>query len=222
MARTQVITFDFYGTLVQWHEALEIAFREMLVRRGLPASGTAALASDFAAEGRRLRDTPPWKPYREVLRDSVVFALQRAGLAAQDVDSEGLIARVSCIPPHPDVPAALARLKKRYRLAAISNTDDDLIAGSLPGLGIALDAVVTAQQAQAYKPDLRLFRHAHQVLGVTPGEVVHIAASQPLDMAVCRVLGIRAFWVNRRNETAEERYRPFTEVATVAEAVPLL
>ena len=222
MAQAQVITFDFYGTLVQWHEALEIAFREMLVRRGLPASGTAALVSDFAAEGRRLRDTPPWKPYREVLRDSVVFALKRAGLAAQDVDGEGLIARVSCIPVHPDVPAALAELKKRYRLAAISNTDDDLIAGSLPGLGIELDAVVTAQQARAYKPDLRLFRHAHQVLGVTPGEVVHIAASQPLDMAVCRVLGIRAFWVNRRNEAAEEQYRPFTEVTTVAEAVGLL
>ena len=222
MAQAQVITFDFYGTLVQWHEALEIAFREMLVRRGLPASGTAALAGDFAAEGRRLRDTPPWKPYREVLRDSVVFALKRAGLAAQDVDGEGLIARVSCIPVHPDVPAALAELKKRYRLAAISNTDDDLIAGSLPGLGIELDAVVTAQQARAYKPDLRLFRHAHQVLGVTPGEVVHIAASQPLDMAVCRVLGIRAFWVNRRNEAAEEQYRPFTEVTTVAEAVGLL
>ena len=123
---------------------------------------------------------------------------------------------------HPDVPAALAELKKRYRLAAISNTDDDLIAGSLPSLGIALDAVVTAQQARAYKPDLRLFRHAHQVLGVTPAEVVHIAASQPLDMAVCRVLGIRAFWVNRRNETAEEQYKPFTEVTTVAEAVGLL
>jgi len=113
-------------------------------------------------------------------------------------------------------------LKKRYRLAAISNTDDDLIAGSLPGLGVELDAIVTAQQARAYKPDLRLFRHAHQVLGVTPADVVHIAASQPLDMAVCRVLGIRAFWVNRRNEAAEEPYKPFTEVTTVAEAVGLL
>jgi 2-haloacid dehalogenase len=222
MPGESVITFDFYGTLVQWHETLEIAFREMLVRRGLPSSGTAALASDFAAEGRRLRDTPPWKPYREVLRDSVMFALERAGLTAEDADSDGLIEHVSRIPAHPDVPAALAELKKRYRLAAISNTDDDLIAGSLPSLGIALDAVVTAQQARAYKPNLRLFRHAHAVLGVTPADVVHIAASQPLDMAVCRVLGIRAFWVNRRNEQAEAQYRPFTEVATVAEAAALL
>ena len=217
-----VITFDFYGTLVQWHEALEIAFREMLARRGLPADGTASLLADFAAEGRRLRDTPPWKPYREVLHDSVVFALKRAGLQAEAADSDGLIARVSCIPLHPDVPAALAELKKNYRLAAISNTDDDLIAGSLPTLGVELDAVVTAQQAGAYKPDLRLFRHAHQVLSVTPADVIHIAASQPLDMAVCRVLGIRAFWVNRRHEAAEAQYKPFTEVTTVAEAVALL
>ena len=157
-----------------------------------------------------------------MLRDSVVFALKRAGLAAQGVDSEGLIAHVSCIPVHPDVPAALVELKKRYRLAAISNTDDDLIAGSLPGLGIELDAVVTAQQARAYKPDLRLFRHAHQVLGVTPATWCISPPSQPLDMAVCHVLGIRAFWVNRRNEAAEEQYRPFTEVTTVAEAVGLL
>jgi 2-haloacid dehalogenase len=219
---TSVITFDFYGTLVQWHETLEVAFREMLSRRGLPAAGTATLLHDFAAEGRRLRDTPPWKPYRQVLHDSVVFALERAGLKAEAADADGLIARVSCIPVHPDVPAALAALKKRYRLAAISNTDDDLIAGSLPGLGVVLDAVVTAQQAGAYKPDLRLFRHAHQVLGVTPAEVIHIAASQPLDMAVCRVMGIRAFWVNRRAEKAEDQYRPFTEVTTVAEAAAVL
>src|SRR3954470_22093707 len=130
MPGESVITFDFYGTLVQWHETLEIAFREMLVRHGRPDSGTAALLGNFAAEGRRLRDTPPWKPYRHVLRDSVVFALQQAGLSATATDTDGLIERVSCIPPHPEVPAALAELKKRYRLAAISNTDDDLIAGS--------------------------------------------------------------------------------------------
>ena len=70
MTVRSAITFDFYGTLVQWHETLEIAFREMLVRRGLPASGTAPLLSDFAAEGRRLRDAPPWKRYRQVLHDA--------------------------------------------------------------------------------------------------------------------------------------------------------
>jgi 2-haloalkanoic acid dehalogenase type II len=217
-----VITFDFYGTLVQWHETLQGAFIEILRRHGRPDSEASILAHGFQEEGRRLRDTPPWKPYRQVLRDSVIFAMTQVGLTAGAADIDGVIERLARIPAHPDVPAALATLKKHYRLAAISNTDDDLIAGSLPSLGLDLDAVVTAQQAQAYKPDLRLFQHAHKVLGVTPTEVIHIAASQPLDMAVCRVLGIRAFWVNRRGEKAEEQYKPFTEVTTVAEAVTLL
>jgi 2-haloacid dehalogenase len=217
-----VITFDFYGTLVQWHETLQASFVEILHRHGRPDSQVATLAHAFHEEGRRLRDTPPWKSYRQVLGDSVIFAMARADLTATAADIDGLIARLSLIPAHPDVPAALTVLKKRYRLAAISNTDDDLIAGSLPSLGLDLDAVVTAQQAQAYKPDRRLFQYAHKLLGVTPADVIHIAASQPLDMAVCRVLGIRAFWVNRRGEKAEEQYKPFTEVTTVAEAAALL
>ncbi|MGV9818575.1 HAD family hydrolase [Nocardia xishanensis] len=68
-----------------------------------------------------------------------------------------------------------------------------MIASSLPNLGLDLDAVITAEQARAYKPNPQLFRHAHRKLGVTSEHVIHIAASQPLDMAVCHSMGIRAF-----------------------------
>ena len=128
-----------------------------------------------------------------------------------------MIARLSNIPAHPEVPAALAVLKKHYRLAAISNTDDDLIAGSVPNLGVPLDAVITAQQAQAYKPDPRLFQHAHRVLGVALHEVMHVAMSQALDMSVCKALGIRAVWVDRGREKAVASYRPYAEVKSLAE-----
>lgn len=226
-----VITFDFYGTLVQWHEGIDAAFREILARHGRAASpaaaAPAALVHAFHAEGRRLRDAPPFKPYRDVLRASLRQAMNQAGLAMCAADADGLLASLSALPPHPEVPAALAALRGGgFRLAAISNTDDDLIAGSLAGLGLALDAVITAQQAQAYKPDPRLFRHAHAVLGIAPAdaadEVIHVAASQPLDMAVCRALGLRAFWVNRRGETAEAQWLPFTEVKDVAEAARII
>lgn len=216
---TRTVTFDFYGTLVQWHEGVEKGFRAIVARHGKPGMDLAPLIHAFHAEGRRLRDTPPWRPYRDVLRESLRFALDHGGLAVRDEDVEGLIEGLSRLPVHPDVPAALAALRAGgWRLAAISNTDDDLIAGSLPGLGLALDAVITAQQARAYKPDPRLFHHAHAVLGVTPADTVHVAASQPLDMAVCRALGIRAYWVNRRAETADPQWYPFTEVRDVAEA----
>jgi 2-haloacid dehalogenase len=221
MSRT--ITFDFYGTLVQWHEGVEAAFREILARHGKATADPAPLIHTFHVEGRRLRDTAPWKPYREVLRESLRLALNHGGRAMCPDDIAGLIARLSVLPAHGDVPAALAALRQKgYRLAAISNTDDELIAGSLPSLGLALDAVITAQQAKAYKPDPRLFRFAHAALGVTPDEVIHVAASQPLDMAVCKDLGIRAFWVNRRGERAEAQWLPFTEVKDVAEAARLI
>ena len=217
---TGTITFDFYGTLVQWHEGVEAAFRAIVARHGQPAMDLAPLIHAFHTEGRRLRDTPPWRPYRDVLRESLRLALNHAGLVMSESDVDGLVAGLSRLPAHADVPAALATLRAGgWRLAAISNTDDDLIAGSLPSLGLALDAVITAQQARAYKPDLRLFHHAHAVLGVTPAETVHVAASQPLDMAVCKALGIRAYWVNRRAEAADPQWLPFTEVKDVAEAM---
>jgi 2-haloacid dehalogenase len=216
---TRTVTFDFYGTLVQWHEGVEAGFRAIVARHGQPTTNLAPLIHAFHTEGRRLRDRLPWKPYREVLRQSLRVALDHAGLAMRDEDFDGLLASLSRLAAHPDVPAALASLRAGgWQLAAISNTDDDLIAGSLPGLGLALDAVITAQQARAYKPDPRLFHHAHEVLGVTPTETVHVAASQPLDMAVCKALGIRAYWVNRRRETADPQWHPFTEVNDVAEA----
>jgi 2-haloacid dehalogenase len=219
MSGTRTITFDFYGTLVQWHEGVEAAFRAIVTRHGQPAMDLVPLIHAFHAEGRRLRDTPPWRPYRSVLHESLRFALEGARLAMMDADVDGLIAGLSRLPAHADVPSALSALRAGgWRLAAISNTDDDLIAGSLPSLGLALDAVITAQQARAYKPDLRLFHHAHKVLGVTPQETVHVAASQPLDMAVCKALEIRAYWVNRRTEAADPQWLPFTEVKDVAEA----
>jgi 2-haloacid dehalogenase len=223
MPTASVITFDFYGTLVQWHEGVEAAFREILARHGKPTADPAPLIHEFHAEGRRLRDTPPWKPYRTVLHDSLLLAMNHGGRAMCPDDLAGLITRLSALPAHPDVPDALTALRaKGYRLAAISNTDDDLIAGSLPSLGVTLDAVITAQQARAYKPDLALFRHAHAVLGVAPADTIHVAASQPLDMAVCKAMGIPGFWVNRRGETAEPQWLPFTEVKDVAEAARLI
>lgn len=146
-----------------------------------------------------------WRPYRDVLRASIAFAMVKVGLTADAQDTGGIILRLSRIAAHPEVPAALAELKKRYRLAAISNTDDDIIAGSLPSLGIALDAVITAQQAKAYKPDPHLFHHAHEMLGVTPRDMAHVAMSQGLDMAMCKVLGIRTFGADRGRERAEDQ-----------------
>lgn len=93
----------------------------------------------------------------------------------------------------------------------ISNVDDELFAGSAERLGIRFDAVVTARQARAYKPDPRVFEYALERLGITPDRVIHVAQSLFHDIATARSLGIRTVWVNRRADQAGSGATPVTE-----------
>ena len=225
MAAPRVVTFDFYGTMVQWHQALEAAAAGILARKGLPGGKVPSLLRCFHETGRALRDSPPMRSYRSVLRMSLAAALAEHGLAFDAEDAALLMGRVSRIPAFPEVPAVLNRLRQSYRLGIISNTDDDLIRGSLETLGVPIDHVITAQQAGAYKPNLRLFRYAHEKMGVTPDQVVHVAASQALDMQVCAAMGIRAIWVNRRGEQPDPRWRPrliVTDLTQLPDLIPAL
>jgi len=93
-----------------------------------------------------------------------------------------------------------ARLRARYRLAIISNTDDNLIAGTVASISAWIDFVITAQQAQAYKPDHRLFLHAHSAMKVTKEETIHVDMGQFTDLKVCHELGVRSVWIDRAGE----------------------
>ncbi len=134
--------------------------------------------------------------------------LAGSGHAATAEDHETLLAALGQIAPHPEVPPALALLRARYRLGIISNTDDDLIAGTVSAMGTPVDFVVTAQQARAYKPDHRLFQHAHAAMGVTQDETVHVGMGQVTDMKVCHELGIRSVWIDRIGEPPNAAWPP--------------
>ena len=105
---------------------------------------------------------------------------------------------ISTMPPFAEVAGALAALKGMgFKLCIISNTDDDIIAGNVAQMGGTIDRVITAEQAQSYKPSAQIFEHAHAALGVTSGYVVHICASPHLDLAAARDMGFRCIWINR-------------------------
>jgi 2-haloacid dehalogenase len=84
-----------------------------------------------------------------------------------------------------------------FKLCIISNTGDDIIAGNVAQLGGHIDRVITAQQAQAYKPTIPMFRHAHVALGVIKSDVIHICASPVLDLQAARDIGFRCIWIDR-------------------------
>lgn len=199
----KVITFDCYGTLVQWHRAVREAARAILSGRcqeGDVEDQAATLADRLREVAMTQQQRSPFRGYKTVLQSSLDQALADSGYTASVDDQETLLSFLRAIEPHPEVPAALARLRTRYRLAIISNTDDDLIAGTVAAIGTPIDFVITAQQAQAYKPDHQLFLYAHAAMNVTKEETLHVGMGQFTDLKVCCELGIQSVWIDRVGE----------------------
>jgi 2-haloacid dehalogenase len=117
-------------------------------------------------------------------------------------------------PPFPDSAAALDRLHERYRLAVITNCDDDLFAASARRLGITFNEVVTAQQAGAYKPSHRGFELMFERLAIPRDRILHVAQSLYHDHVPARVLGLTSAWIDRRHD------RPGSGATPPAEAAP--
>lgn len=210
-----VITFDCYGTLVQWHDAVRSAARAILASRVTKADAddrSVALAERLRRAAVERQQRPSYCDYKSVLQSALTEALAEAGHAATPEDAETLLSTLGRIAPHPDAPAALERLRGRYRLAVISNTDDDLIAGTIAAIGVPIDVVVTAEQARAYKPDHRLFRHAYATLGVTQEETVHVGMGQFTDLKVCHERGIRSVWIDRLGEPLNPDWPPHAKL----------
>ena len=199
----KVITFDCYGTLVQWHRAVREAARALLSRHSREVNAedrVTALADRLREVAMTQQQRPLFRGYKTVLHSSLEQALADSGYTASLDDHETLLSFLRTIEPHPEVADALRLLRARYRVAIISNTDDDLIAGTVAAIGTPIDFVITAEQARAYKPDHRLFLHAHSVMGVTKEETIHVGMGQFTDLKVCHELGIRSVWINRVGE----------------------
>lgn len=197
-AKPAWLTFDCYGTLIQWDEGLLAAVETILARRGATAVDAATLVAVYDRYEHDLEQTPPHRSFRDVAGTGLEMAMRELGLAYDAADIETLTGSISAMPPFPEVPSALARLKAMgFNLCIISNTDDDIIAGNVAQLGRHIDRVVTAEQAGAYKPSARTFAYAHRELGVTPADIVHICASPHLDLAAARDIGFRCIWIDR-------------------------
>jgi len=143
------------------------------------------------------------------------------GIRHDSSDADILTAAIPRMPPFPETVSTLRKLKAMgYGLCIISNTDDDIIAGNVAQLDGLVDKVVTAQQAQAYKPSPQVFEYAYRVLGVSPEDVVHVCASPHLDLAAARDMGFRCIWIDRGTGRAPlPDYEP-DEVFPTLEPVP--
>jgi 2-haloacid dehalogenase len=217
------LTFDCYGTLIQWDEGLQAAVAEILRAKHRNQVDPARFIEIYDRHEHALEQTPPYRSFRTVAGDGLRLALEELGLAGDDRDAAILTGRIAAMPPFPEVVDTLRRLKAAgYRLCIVSNTDDEIIAGNVAQLGGYIDRVITAQQARAYKPSRKLFDYAFDALGVTKDEVVHICASPHLDHAAAREIGFRCVWIDRgTGRSLLPDYTPDAILATL-DQVPAL
>jgi 2-haloacid dehalogenase len=198
--RFDVLTFDCYGTLIDWEAGISSALLAMLHAHGVEATAEDALAR-YAGHESEL-EAGPYRKYREVLELAMGAVAGDYGVEPTVEEKAAFGGSVGDWPAFPDSAESLRRLHERFRLGVITNCDDDLFAASLPRLGVAFDWVVTAQQARRYKPNPRGLELAFEQIGLPTSRILHVAQSLFHDHVTAKRLGLATVWVNRRQGRA--------------------
>jgi 2-haloacid dehalogenase/putative hydrolase of the HAD superfamily len=210
-----VITFDCYGTLIDWDRGIGAALAAAAREAGVTLDLEQALDAYHAVEPAV--QSAEYRPYREVLAEVARQVAARMGWTIGDDAARRFAASLPEWPPFPDTDAALGRLASAgYRLGILSNVDDDLLRGTIEHFSAPIDLIVTAQQVRSYKPAHGHFLEARERLGGL--RWLHAAQSHFHDIVPASELGVPAVWVNRKREPLPAGGpAPLAEVATLAE-----
>ncbi|MCZ6514926.1 MAG: haloacid dehalogenase type II, partial [Acidobacteria bacterium] len=182
MKTPEWITFDCYGTLIDWESGAREVFAELASLHHLTISPQEVFDRWEAIQFRMIQGS--YRRYREILRESLGETLRELGANPTEGDCNLLADRLPTWKPFVEVPGALKRLKSRSKLGIISNIDNDFIAATVPQLGVTFDAVITAEQAQAYKPNPAPFQLALEKLGAAPSAILHTAFGFRYDLGL--------------------------------------
>jgi len=193
-----VISFDCYGTLIDWETGIVHCLRGLVSAHNVSISDEAILAAYSEIEPAVQGDL--YRSYREILREVVKRFSGRFGFQATDTELEALSASLPKWRPFGDTVEALQALKKRYQLAIVSNIDNDLFAATARSLGVSFDWVITAQDVSSYKPALPHFTELLRRTGLPKERHLHAAESLFHDIAPTNALGIPNVWVKRSHE----------------------
>ncbi len=221
------LSFDCYGTLIDWEIGISDAVSAVLESHDIHLSRSEVLEL-FAEVEPQIQHGGRFLEYRRVLRRVMALIGIKMDFRFTESDMDCLVESLPRWPVFPDTQPALRALKTRYKLAVISNVDDDLFAQTAGVLGVEFDTVVTAQQVRSYKPDHRNFLTALERMDVDRDRWLHVAESLYHDIAPANALGIASVWVNRGHArdgagaTPQSGARPDLEVQDLAALVELM
>jgi 2-haloacid dehalogenase len=210
--RFEALTFDCYGTLIDWETGILAGLRRSLAAHGIEPPDDELLERYGQAE--LALESGPYLRYREIVARCLGDVCRTYGIEPTEEAATAFGASVPDWPAFPDSAAALARLKTRFRLGVITNCDDDLFAGTNRRLGVEFDWIVTAQSVGSYKPNPRNFTVAFERLGLPRERILHVAQSLFHDHVPAGRLGLASVWIDRRHG------RPWSGATPPAEAHP--
>lgn len=186
LSRIRYVSFDCYGTLTDFRVGEVTAAR--LADRVAPERMAAFLA-DFT--GYRFDEVlGAWKPYGDVLHDALARVCRRWGIAFRPADAATIVDAIPTWGPHADVPEPLARVAERFPMVILSNASNSQIQANVDLLGAPFHAVLTAEQAQAYKPRYQAFEYMFDTVGCGPEGFLHVSSSLRYDLMTAHDLGI--------------------------------
>jgi 2-haloacid dehalogenase len=195
------LTFDCYGTLIDWESGMLAALRPTFAQRRPDLADEALLEAHGRIEAE-MEASNPKMLYSEILRRTYLDLAKESGIAPDEAAAARYAASLRDWPAFPDTPAALQYLKRHYKLVILSNVDRASFRLSLPKLGVELDGVLTAEEIGSYKPDRRNFRYMIDKLaemGVPKQRILHTAQSLFHDHVPAKELGLATAWINRRH-----------------------
>ncbi len=219
------ITFDCYGTLIDWEEGILKSLTPFLKRASKDVSPKRLLALYATLESEAEKE---WRPYREVLQIVGTKITQALGIPLKDSERDFLVRALPFWRPFPEANETLFALKARgFKLAIISNIDNDLLAQTLKHFEVSFDLLVTAEEARCYKPYPAIFSLAQEKLKSPPSEIFHVAQSLFHDISPARRLGWKTCWVRRpgrdpHGATPRVEAQPDFTISNLKEILPLL
>jgi 2-haloalkanoic acid dehalogenase type II len=215
------LTFDCYGTLIDWEGGITNAVKKLADQYGLTLDLDTVpnryIAVELAVEAEQFRK------YREVLAISAQRLLQQEGIAISDAEASEFADSIYTWSPFPETREVLSRLIDRgYRLVILSNVDNPIIRESIKAIGIEFDGVVTAEDVGSYKPSHGHWEEMLRRFGAQKEQVLHVAASYVHDIVPARELGFDAIWINRNTEKPTGTVTPNAELRDLSALPGLL
>jgi len=192
--RTTTLTFDCYGTLIDWESGACRALRDIYGYSRSEVTDDVLIGLFLQADARIIRENI--FPYSKVLQRTAQSVAESLRVRSDPALETSFANSLPTWPAFEETNSSLSWLARRYRLAIISNVDDHLLSETIKQLGVPFEVLVTSEQTRSYKPDRAIFDRAVKLIGEHPSSIVHIAEGR-CEATPARAVGMRSIWVNR-------------------------